>query len=78
MIHLTSLTRNAGSIVVIIEPTPRSDAAVVVMHDPLHALDIPIDQVEHFLRVIVAYLQFTLRAILSWRISVRRKQQRTL
>lgn len=73
MIRLTPLTRDAGSIVVIIEPTPGSDAAVVVMHDPLHALDIPIDQVEHFLGVVVAYLQFTLRATLNWCISVRRQ-----
>lgn len=45
---------------VIIEPTPRRDATVIVVHHPLQSLDIPIRQIAHGLGVIVRELKFSL------------------
>ena len=45
---------------VVVKPTPRRYATIVVMHNPLHAFDISIDKIKHFLWVVVTYLEFAL------------------
>jgi hypothetical protein len=48
---------------VIIEPSPRGYATIVVMHDPLHAFDVAICQGIHLLWVIIRYFEFSLGTI---------------
>jgi hypothetical protein len=50
---------------VVIEPTPRAHPAVVIMHHPLHALDVTEDQAAHLIRVIIRYLEFILNGLLD-------------
>lgn len=40
-------TRNPGSIVVVVEPAPTSHSSVVVVHDPLQALDVSVHEIVH-------------------------------
>lgn len=52
---------------VVVEPTPGRHSTVIVVHDPLHAFDVAINQSMHLLRIVVVNLQFAL----SWdRISI--------
>lgn len=48
---------------VVIEPTPRAHPAVVIMHHPLHALNITEDQWVHLLGVIIRYPKFILSGL---------------
>ena len=48
---------------VVVEPTPRGDTTVIVVHDPLQTLYISIDEVKHILRVVVADFEFALKYI---------------
>ena len=51
---------------VVVEPTPRGDTAIVVEHDPLQALDVAIDEFPHCFWVVVRYLQLPLSKRMSY------------
>jgi hypothetical protein len=46
--------------VIVIEPTPRGYAAIIVMHNPLETLHIGMDEVSHLLGIIIRKFQFAL------------------
>lgn len=46
---------------VIVEPTPRRNTAIVVVHNPLHALDIAVHEIVHLLGVVIRDLEFALK-----------------
>lgn len=45
---------------IIVEPTPRSDATVIVVHHPLQSLHIAMRKFAHLLRVVVTDFQLVL------------------
>lgn len=49
---------------VIIEPSPGSYTAIVIMHDPLQSFSVAVRQVMHGLRIIIRYFQFLLKIVL--------------
>lgn len=45
---------------IVVEPTPRSDTTIVVVHHPLQTLHIAIRQFAHLLRVVITDSQLVL------------------
>lgn len=41
---------------IVVEPCPRCDTAIIVEHDPLQAFDIAVNKFVHLLWVIIGYL----------------------
>jgi hypothetical protein len=58
--HHLKLTGHSGSIVVAIEPSPGWYSTVVIVHYPLQALHVAINEIVHGILIVIGELQFAL------------------